>query len=152
MRPVDGEARELAAKLLGEASFAALAHLEPGTSHPLVTRVGVAAHGHMPFILISQLSAHTAALEADPRCSLLLGEPGKGDPLAHPRMTLVGQARKVTDQEERATLRTVYLHKHPKAELYVDFADFSFWRIVPQRAFLNGGFGKAYVLSASDLT
>lgn len=150
-RPVDEEARALAAKLLSEASFAALAHLEPGTGHPMVTRVGVATHDQLPIILISQLSAHTAALEADPRCSLLLGEPGKGDPLAHPRMTLVGQAQKVIRQDDRTALRTAYLTKHPKAELYVDFADFAFWRIVPQRAALNGGFGKAYHLETQDL-
>lgn len=152
MRPIDDEARALARFLMETASFAALAHLDPETGHPLVTRVGLAMHNQVPIILISQLSAHTAALEADPRCSLLIGEPGKGDPLAHPRMTLVGQAQKVIDQDSRTALRTVYLRKHPKAALYVDFADFSFWHIMPQRAALNGGFGKAYALEASDLT
>lgn len=151
LRPVDEEARKLAAKLLSEATFAALAHLDPVSGHPLVTRVGVATHDQMPIILISQLSAHTAALEADPRCSLLLGEPGKGDPLAHPRMTLVGQALKITDPDNRSAMRATYLTRHPKAELYIDFADFAFWQIVPQRAALNGGFGKAYVLLRQDL-
>lgn len=152
IRPVDDEARKLASALLSEATFAALAHLDPETSHPLVTRVGVAMHDQVPIILISQLSAHTIALEADPRCSLLLGEPGKGDPLAHPRMTLVGQAQKVIDQDNRLAMRAAYLIRHPKAELYIDFADFAFWRIVPQRAALNGGFGKAYALDAHDMT
>lgn len=152
IRPTDQEARALAAKLLDEAVFVALAHLEPETGHPLVTRVGVAMHDQVPIILISQLSAHTTALEADQRCSLLLGEPGKGDPLAHPRMTLIGQAQKVSDETDRMALRATYLRKHPKAELYIDFADFAFWRIVPQRAALNGGFGKAYALTNGDLT
>lgn len=152
VRPTDDEARKLAAALMSEATFAALGHLDPQTGHPLVTRVGVAMQDHLPMILISQLSAHTAALEADPRCSLLLGEPGKGDPLAHPRMTLVGQAQKVINQDDRIVLRAAYLAKHPKAELYIDFADFALWRIVPQRAALNGGFGKAYALDAQDLS
>lgn len=151
IRPVDEDARVLAAKMLSDATFAALAHLEPRSAHPLVTRVGVAVHDQVPIILISQLSAHTVALEADPRCSLLLGEPGKGDPLAHPRMTLIGQAHRVSDNKDHAVLRAAYLLKHPKAELYIDFADFAFWRIVPQRAALNGGFGKAYALEASDI-
>lgn len=151
-RPVDEDARALAAQLMAQATFAALAHMDPETGHPMVTRVGVAVYDGVPVILISQLSAHTAALVADPRCSLLLGEPGKGDPLAHPRMTLVGQAQKVSDTKERADLRAAYLAKHPKAELYVDFADFAFWRIEPQSAALNGGFGKAYELAAGDLT
>lgn len=152
IRPVEYDARKLAAKLLSEATFAALAHLDPETGHPLVTRVGVATHDQVPVILISQLSAHTAALEADPRCSLLLGEPGKGDPLAHPRMTLVGLAQIVSNQDGQMALRAAYLAMHPKAELYIDFADFAFWQIVPQRVALNGGFGKAYTLSAADLT
>jgi hypothetical protein len=151
IRPVDDDARALAAKLIDGVTFAALAHLEPESGHPLVTRVGVAAHEGMPIILISQLSAHTTALEIDPRCSLLLGEPGKGDPLAHPRMTLIGRARKVGDPTLRSALRTIYLAKHPKAELYIDFADFAFWQIDPQRAALNGGFGKAYLLSKEDV-
>ena len=55
-----------------------------------------------PLTLISDLSDHTRALKADPRCSILVGEPGpRGDPLTHPRMTLLCTAR-FTD---RATVR-----------------------------------------------
>lgn len=150
--PVDDDARALVRRLLHEARFAALSHLDPATGHPLVSRVGIAAHEGVPIMLMSQLSAHTAALKADQRCSLLVGEPGKGDPLAHPRVTLIGRARKVTDQATRSVLRGTYLARHPKAELYVDFADFAFWQMELERAALNGGFGKAYALDASDLT
>ncbi len=44
-----------------------------------------------PVILISRLSTHTANLEADGRASVLLAATGKGDPLAHPRLTVLGQ-------------------------------------------------------------
>ncbi len=57
----------------------------------------------------------------------------------------------VADAAERAQLRRRYLAHHPKAALYVDFADFAFWRFNVSRASLNGGFGKAYALTASDL-
>lgn len=139
------------------APFAALSHMEPETGHPLVTRTGFGLDSDgVPLLLMSQLSAHFAALTADARCSLLLGEPGQinkpgGDPLTHPRLTLVGTAVLVL-QSDRDAARTAYLARNPKAKLYVDFGDFHFWRITPERASLNGGFGKAYNLTASDLT
>ncbi|MFK7793137.1 MAG: HugZ family protein [Devosiaceae bacterium] len=156
IHPVDDEARSLVHTLLVKAPFAALSHLEPDTGHPLVTRTGFGLDDHgMPLLLISELSAHFTALASDRRCSLLIGEPGQvnkpgGDPLTHPRLTLIGEAALVGNNDREA-VRTAYLARNPKAKLYVDFGDFHFWRITPQRAFLNGGFGKAYVLQASDL-
>src|SRR3546814_1707590 len=84
--PVDGAARRLARELLRTARHGALATLDPATGDPLATRTGLAADmdGAAVF-LTSTLSAHTQALLADPRCSILLGEPGKGDPLAQDR-------------------------------------------------------------------
>ncbi|WP_375571243.1 pyridoxamine 5'-phosphate oxidase family protein [Ahrensia marina] len=157
LRPVDDEARALARALMERAPFAALSHIEPETGHPLATRTGFGLDSDgVPLLLMSELSAHFAALTADGRCSLLIGEPGQinkpgGDPLTHPRLTLVGTAVLVL-QSGRDAARTAYLARNPKAKLYVDFGDFHFWRITPERAFLNGGFSKAYNLSASDLT
>ncbi|MEM1313999.1 MAG: DUF2470 domain-containing protein [Pseudomonadota bacterium] len=152
LRPVDDEARRQADDLLRLARHAALAALEPGTGTPLASRVSVACDlDGSPVFLISQLSAHFGALEGDPRCSLLVGEPGRGDPLAHPRMTVIGRARK-TEGALRERLRGRFLARHPKAALYADFGDFAFWRVEIERASLNAGFGKAYELSAADLT
>ena len=127
--------------------------LEPGTGAPLASRVGVATDADgAPLILVSLLSAHTRAILADPRCSLLVGEPGKGDPLAHPRITLICHAAKLereTPDHARAERR--YLNRNPKAKLYVGFGDFSIFRLEPERASLNGGFGKAYLLDRGDL-
>src|SRR6478609_7479038 len=102
----------------------------------------------VPVILVSALSAHTKALTADPRASLLVGEPGKGDPLAHPRLGVQCLAQKIgraTPLHER--VRTRFLSRHPKASLYADFPDFCFFRLRPRLASLNGGFGRAYVLT-----
>ncbi|MEM7742420.1 MAG: DUF2470 domain-containing protein [Pseudomonadota bacterium] len=151
LREVDAEARALAEDLLRRARLGSLAALEPGTGVPLASRVSLAtAQTGDPIFLISQLSAHFGALEADPRCSLLLGEAGKGDPLAHPRMTVVGRAVK-TAGDERTALRARFLARHPKAALYADFGDFAFWRLEIERVSLNGGFGKAYELARKDL-
>jgi putative heme iron utilization protein len=152
IRQTDEEAIRLAKTLIRAARFGALAVIEPGTGAPLASRVGVATDiDGAPLILISMLSAHTAALIADPRCSLLLGEPGKGDPLAHPRISLACRAQRLergSADQVRAERR--YLNRNPKAKLYAGLGDFSFFRLEPERASLNGGFGKAYLLDRDD--
>ncbi|MFT4159656.1 HugZ family protein [Shinella sp.] len=153
LRETDDDARRLARTLLRSARSCALAVLEPETGVPFASRAltGTDTDG-TPVILVSALSVHTQALRADRRASLLAGEPGKGDPLAHPRLTVICEADEVPrESEARAALRERFIRRHPKAKLYVDFPDFTFFRLVPQRAFLNGGFGKAFALTADDL-
>lgn len=152
-RPVDDDARAVARRLLGDAGHGALAVLEPQGGHPLASRVAVALdHDGAPLLLLSSLSGHTGALAADPRCSLLVGEPGAGDALAHPRLTVIGRAARVDPASAgHGHARARWLERHPKAALYVDFGDFGFWRIGIERALLNGGFGRAYRLGAADL-
>ena len=153
IRPTDADAIRLAKTLIRSARYGAIAVLDPETGAPLASRVGVATDiDGTPLILVSMLSAHTRAIIADPRCSLLLGEPGKGDPLAHPRITLVCRAVRLergTPGQARAERR--YLNRNPKAQLYVGLGDFSFFRLEIARGSLNGGFGKAYNLTAADL-
>jgi len=153
IRPTDDEARALAKRLMRTARFAGLAVLDPESGAPFASRVALASEmDGAPVMLISQLSHHTRALDADPRCSLLVGEPGKGDPLAHPRLTLVGRAERIAPgTQAHRHARRRYLMRHPKAKLYVDFADFAFVRLRIERASLNGGFGKAYELGAEDV-
>lgn len=153
IRTTDDDARALARRLRDEARIAALAVLDPATGAPQVTRIGI---GQTPLGLtglISSLSAHHSALKADPRCSLLLGEPpNKGDPLAFPRLSLGAKAVFIpSSHPDRPAIRAAWLDQHPKAALYVDFADFSFVQFQPMGAALNGGFGKAYTLTAEDL-
>lgn len=153
IRKTDAEAVRLAKTLTRTARYGALAVIEPETGTPLASRVGVATDADgTPLILVSQLSAHTRAIMADPRCSLLVGEPGKGDPLAHPRITLVCRAAKLEPgTPERARAERRYLNRNPKAKLYVGLGDFSFFRLEIERASLNGGFGKAYLLTRGDI-
>lgn len=152
LQPVDEAARRQAKGLVRSARFAALGTIDPQDGGPSVSRVSLATTmDGSPVFLISRLSGHFTNLENDARCSLLAGEPGKGDPLAHPRLTLIGRAERVTAEPERTHLKNRYLRRHPKAQLYADFADFAFWRFTTARASLNAGFGKAYALSASDL-
>lgn len=153
LRETDDDARRLAKTIMRVARFGGLAALQPETGYPIASRVAVATDvDGTPFILTSTLSGHTSAILNDPRCSLLVGEPGKGDPLAHARVTLFANAERAergSSLHER--LRRRYLARHPKAELYVDFGDFAFFRLEIGGASLNGGFGKAYELSRNDL-
>jgi len=148
INPTDADARALARGLLRDARFGALAVIQPETQTPYVARIGMIGQGGTPLILISTLSLHTKALQANPACSLLIGEPGdKGDPLTHPRMTLMCKAAPA----DKGPLREAWLAAIPKAKLYYDFTDFIMFRLTPDVIHLNGGFGKAYTLTTADL-
>lgn len=148
IRPTTEEARALALRLLAEATHGALGVIDPESRGPLVTRVATGWDGTAALILVSTLALHSRALLADPAASLLVGEPGpKGDPLAHPRLTLMARA----EPADKAAARGAWLAKHPKAGLYYDFADFLLLRLVPWAAHLNGGFGQAFRLTPGDL-
>ena len=151
IRETDEEALSLARELSRE-TLGALATIDPSTGFPAVSRVSLIVDGGDPVTLVSDLSHHTVAMDADPRCSVLLGTPpGKGDPLAFPRVTVFGEARAVERRtEEHLRLREAWLATHPKAALYIDFGDFRFWRLRVARASLNGGFGKAYELTEKE--
>lgn len=152
-RPVDAAARALARGLLDTASFAALA-VTRADGTPSVTRIALATDPDgAPLSLVSTLSSHTTALGAKPACALLIGEPeDKGAPLTHPRLTLHTRAYLVDHgNPDHKILRDHYLSQRPKAKLYIDFGDFHLLRFRTTDALLNGGFGKAYLLTPADL-
>lgn len=152
IRKTDDAARLLAKNLISTARFGSLAVLLPADGRPFASRTALACDSdRTPVILVSSLSEHTSGLMHDPRVSLLLGEPGKGDPLAHPRITLQCIAQRVEPgTSDHARLRDRFLRRHTKAALYIDFGDFSLFRLNPETASLNGGFGKAFRLSPED--
>lgn len=152
IRPTDANARGLAKTLLRSARSAALATLTR-EGHPFASLASLATDvDGTPLILVSSLSGHTANLEADPRASLLIAPGGKGDPLAHPRITLLVRAQKVErESEDGRRIRRRFLARQPKAALYADFPDFSFFALGIERASLNAGFGRAYELDAGDI-
>ncbi len=147
INPTDDDARALARDLLTKARFGALAVTLPNGS-PYVARVAMLWDGTALLTLISTLSTHTSALQATPACAALIGEPGdKGDPLTHPRMTLICSATQV----DKAAQKDTWLTAIPKARLYYDFTDFLMFRLTPLEIHLNGGFGKAFRLGPGDL-
>lgn len=149
----DFDAKSTAKRLLRSIRAGALATIDRNTGHPFGSLVTVATDSDgSPLILISRLSSHTANLEADRRASVLLAAAGKGDPLAHPRLTVLGRFAKIArDGADEPHLRRRFLARHPKAELYAGFADFALWLMSVESAHLNAGFARAADLTAADV-
>ena len=107
--------------------------------------------GH-PILLARRLAEHTANFEAYPRASLMISEAihsrAADDPLALQRVTLLGLVSKIDggDVKER------YIARHPYARMYVDFDDFSFYRLTVQDVRYVGGFGRMSWVTADDFS
>jgi len=112
---------------------------ESGDPYCSLVNVASAPDGS-PILLISRLAVHTRNILADPRISLMLDERAPGDPLEGARIMVAGRAEEAG--AERDLLRRRYLNVHPSAETFVDFKDFSFFRIRPSGAHLVAGFGR----------
>lgn len=153
IRDTDQEALALAGTLINGAMHGALAATDPNSEFPHISRIQLSTDSSGDLItLISSLSSHTKCVIESPQCAILIGEAGKGDPLAHPRISVRVVASEVPrNAPEFAEIRANHLAHYPKAELYVDFGDFSFFRLAPQSAALNGGFGKAFELTKDEV-
>jgi len=109
-----------------------------------------------PLVLISSMALHTQNLQADPRASLLVTQPvanapgqETGDPLAAARLTLLGEARPLSGADI-GNARETYLARHPRASYWVDFDDFSFWRLDVKDLYFVGGFAAMDWVTADD--
>ncbi len=105
-----------------------------------------------PLFLISNMAMHTQNLKADPRASLFVSQAAvDGDPLGSARATLVGGTEPVPG-EELPDARERYLAGHENSRYWVDFKDFSFFRLQPVEVYYVGGFGVMGWVSAEDYT
>jgi len=146
----DFDAPRLARSLLRRSRQGALATLMASSGDPYCSLVNVASHPDgSPILLISRLAVHTRNILGDSRVSLMLDERAGGDPLEGSRIMLAGRAEEAaaTDLE---LLRRRYLNAHPSAEAFVDFGDFSFFRIRPSGTHLVAGFGRILDLSPAQ--
>jgi putative heme iron utilization protein len=138
----DFSAPGLARSLLRRSRQGALATLVAGSGDPYCSLVNVASNWDgSPILLISRLALHTRNILADSRASLMLDERAGGDPLEGARIMLAGRAEQAGDADE-VILRRRYLNAHPSAEAFVNFKDFSFFKIKPAAAHLVAGFGR----------
>src|ERR1700712_3815377 len=138
----DFDAGKAARSLLRGSRQGALATLMAGSGDPYFSVVNIASHADgSPILLISRLALHTGNILADSRVSLMLDERAGGDPLEGSRIMVSGRAEEAVEGEA-AGLRQRYLHAPPSAEAFVNFKDFSFFRIRPAAAHLVAGFGR----------
>src|ERR1700692_2677567 len=141
MQPTaDFDAPRLARSLLRRSRQGALATLMAGSGDPYCSLVNVASYPDgAPVLLISRLALHTKNILGDARVSLMLDERAQGDPLEGSRIMLAGRAEEASG-DDLAILHRRYLNAHPSAEVFVNFKDFSFFRIRPAAAPLVAGF------------
>src|ERR1700676_229133 len=136
------DASRLARSLLRRSRQGALGTLMTGSGDPYCSLGNVApAPAGAPILLISRLALHTRNILGDNRVSLMLDERAEGDPLEGARIMLAGRAEEAGGEDSKI-LRRRYLNAHPSAEAFVDFKDFSFFRIRPSGAHLVAGFGR----------
>jgi heme iron utilization protein len=148
--PTDFDPAKLARSLLRRSRQGALATLTAG-GDPYCSLVNLASQPDgAPILLISRLALHTKNVLRDARVSLMLDERAAGDPLEGARIMLAGRAVEAANSEATA-MRRRYLNVHPSAEAFVDFADFSFFRIEPAWAHLVAGFGRIVDLTPGQL-
>lgn len=118
--------------------------------YPYGSFVTFAMDGNAPVFFISDLAEHTKNLKRDERASLLVAEGGEGDPLANGRVTLLGPCRRLDDGPLRDTAKAAYLEAHPNASYYVDYKDFSFWRLEVEGVRYIGGYGRMSWVELED--
>ena len=142
-----GDSPRLGRSLLRRCHRAALATSLEGA--PYASLVLVAADlDARPLLLLSDLAQHTQNLAAEPRCALLVdGTVGYPDPLAGPRLSVLGRAAAFADS--RCLAR--FTNRHPAAAAYAGFADFRLYRIEVERAHLVAGFGRIEWIAGGDL-
>jgi len=121
-------------------SLSTLSRKQPGFPFGSVMPYGLDGHGR-PIFLVSTMAMHTQNVQADPRSSLLVTQPdATGDPLGASRVTLLGNALPVPETEV-AEARKLYLARYANSKYWVDFEDFSFYRMDVVDVYYVGGFG-----------
>ena len=130
-------------------SLSTLSRKQPGFPFGSVMPYGLDDRGR-PIFLISTMAMHTQNLQADPRASLLVTQAdASGDPLGASRVTLVGSALPLPKSEVPAA-RELYLQRYENSKYWVDFEDFSFYRMDVVDIYYVGGFGVMGWVSASE--
>ncbi|MGC2248943.1 MAG: pyridoxamine 5'-phosphate oxidase family protein, partial [Terriglobales bacterium] len=121
-------------------SLSTLSRKQPGFPFGSVMPYGLDEQGR-PIFLISTMAMHTQNLQADSRAALLVTqEDAGGDPLGASRVTLIGNVLPIP-QSEVAGARELYLARYANSKYWVDFEDFSFYRMNVVDVYYVGGFG-----------
>jgi putative heme iron utilization protein len=99
-----------------------------------------------PLILISRIAQHTHNLAHDSKCSMLVGEREAEDVQAVGRVTVMAEARKLTEPKAIEDAASRYYRFFPESQSYHTAHDFDFWVLDPVRYRYIGGFGAIHWL------
>ncbi|MFC4948776.1 HugZ family protein [Pseudonocardia sp. GCM10023141] len=145
-RPNDAERGR---NLLATARTGMLSTLGEG-GYPFGSVVAPAADEQgRPLLLLSDLAVHSHNLKADPRASLMVTEPGAGDPLDLARVTVIGPVTEVTGADGPTALAT-YQGVHPGG-LGTDHG-FRIYRLDVTSVRFVGGFARMSWVDAAAYT
>jgi heme iron utilization protein len=130
-------------------TLSTLSRKQAGFPFGSVMPYGLDAQGR-PILLISTMAMHTQNLQADARASLLVTQPeAGGDPLGASRITLLGNVHTIPS-EQVPEARALYLARYENSKYWVDFEDFSFYRLEVVDLYFVGGFGVMGWVDASE--
>jgi len=130
-------------------SLSTISRKQPGFPFGSVMPYALDERGR-PIFLISTMAMHTRNLQADARASLLVTEEdGDGDPLGVSRVTLLGNVLPLPAFEV-AEARKLYLASYADSKYWIDFEDFSFYRMDVVDIYYVGGFGVMGWVPASE--
>jgi putative heme iron utilization protein len=147
--PSHAERVRTLSSLVSVATLSTLSRKHPGFPFGSLMPFALDSAGR-PIFLISNMAMHTQNLKADSRCSMFVAQvTADSDPLGAARATLVGHAETVPDGEI-ASARETYLARHENSRYWVDFSDFSFFRLQPIDLYYVGGFGVMGWVDARD--
>ncbi|KQO80341.1 pyridoxamine 5'-phosphate oxidase family protein [Rhizobium sp. Leaf262] len=133
------EAIRVARDVLHTSRTAGLATLDPLSGYPYTTATNIAVEPDgTPFFFAARLALHARNIEADPRISLVLAPFNKGDALTLPRLTLVGKAELI-GEEDVPQAKARYIARYPKAKLYLSLPDTELYRLNIEGVQINGG-------------
>lgn len=99
-----------------------------------------------PVILISRIAQHTKNVLADNKVSLIISERGNDDIQAHGRVTYIGYARQVSEDDTDTAER--YYQYFPDAADYHKAHNFDLFYIELHRLRFIGGFGQIHWIDA----
>jgi len=130
-------------------TFSTLSRKQQGFPFGSLMPYGLDDRGR-PIFLISTMAMHTHNLQADSRASLLVTQPdASGEPLGASRVTVVGNVLPIPESEV-AEARKLYLERYANSKHWVDFEDFSFYRMEVVDVYYVGGFGVMGWVLASE--
>ena len=147
--PTHAERVRTLLSLVPVATLSTLSRKQPGFPFGSLMPFALDSTGR-PIFLISNMAMHTQNLKTDSRCSLFVGQvAADGDALGAARATLIGTAEPVHENDV-ADVREKYLARHETSRYWVDFPDFSFFRLQPIDLYYVGGFGVMGWVEARD--